>query len=208
MHSVILDIGWLACALTIIVAWPQIIKIGLTGSDKGVSALAWALAAYGHSLWAIFSYATGQTPMLVANLCTAAAEAILASWLLLRRRQVIYLSGFFASFAVVLYTSTYFIDNIALEVSLLAAALGAFWRVPQWYLSRQAATTKSSDTIAGVSTITWLLLVLSSACWVIYGVAQYQWVQSVVSFGNMGVSLIVLLTTVKARVLVVESVSE
>lgn len=154
-------LGWVAAALGMSAAVPQLVRLWRTRISAGLSVLMWQLTAGTTAAWAMHAFWVGAVQMQVPNIvCSALGVAVL--WFIARDRGRSFLLSLVvpAVGAVALF---------GLDLWLGAVVFGTVMAVPSAYaqLSQFMFMRRSAD-LSGVSFPTLLFLLCCQLLWVVW----------------------------------------
>ena len=155
-------LGYLGALIGVFVVVPQILRTVRNPTLGGVSPLSWSLSALACIAWLTYGLRTATWPQVPGNVLLVAgsiAIVLLVPSALSAGRRAAYLSLAVASLVLVAcLMPPHLIGYLAFVVGLVSA-----W--PQVF---DSIATYRAGQPSGVSVSTWVLKVLSQACWLSY----------------------------------------
>lgn len=184
-------IGWLAVITSTVQFIPQVSRIITTKNTQGVSKLFWVFLAAQSAAWIVYGYILALYQILVINCVVFVASFVV--WMVLHHFKRLWLNCFVMpisqlalAFAVLILAGTTVIGNIALLGSIFA------W-LPQAY------TAVVRRDVSGLSPLSWVLVLLSSVAWMLYGHGVSEWRVQIPALSAASVAVIVLIRIVQTR---------
>lgn len=160
-------LGWTACVLTTLFAWPQAIRALRSARDAtgGISLGSVALMYQSGLLWTAYGVLVASPYITVANASvTAAAVAIGIACRARLRWPLVVLGG--GGPLVVMALAALAGPSLT---GIVGDVTAGFMTVPQVIVALRAGPT--STLLAAVSPATYVLLATNAACWIGYGIA-------------------------------------
>lgn len=157
--------GWLASALTVVFAWPQAIRAWRAASTEGVSLASATLMFQSGLLWTVYGALVCNPFIVAANVSVACAALVIG--LACRKRLP-------APVGAALILGPAGIAGLGFALGPVPSGLMGVVVAGVMTLPQAVLALRHPASLAAVSPVTYLLLAVNAACWIVHGVASHD----------------------------------